>query len=37
MWYWRKREKIKWSQKVTNEQVLERIVEKKTLLNNILR
>jgi hypothetical protein len=30
-------EKIKWSEKVTNEQVLERIGEKRTLLNNILR
>jgi hypothetical protein len=29
--------KIKWSEKVTNEQVLERIGEKRTLLNNILR
>ena len=29
-------EKIKWSDKVTNEQVLERIGEKKALLNNIL-
>ena len=29
-------EKIKWSEKVTNEQVLERI-GKKTLFNNILR
>ena len=28
---------IKWPDKVTNEQVLERIVEKRTLLNNILR
>ena len=30
-------EKIKWSEKVTNEQVLERIGEKRTLLTNILR
>ena len=30
-------EKIKWSEKVTNEQVLDRIGEKKTLLNKILR
>jgi hypothetical protein len=30
-------EKVKWSKKVTNEQVLERIGEKRTLLNNILR
>ena len=37
MWCWRKMEKIKWSEKVTNEQVLDRIGEKRTLLNNILR
>ena len=30
-------EKIKLSEKVTNEQVLEPIGEKRTLLNNILR
>ena len=29
--------KIKWSEKVTNEQVPERRGEKRTLLNNILR
>ena len=29
-------EKIKWSEKVTNEQVLDHIGEKRTLLNNIL-
>ena len=30
-------EKIKWSEKVTNEDVLEHIGEKRTLLNNTLR
>ena len=30
-------EKIKWSEKVTNEQVLDRIGVKRTLLYNILR
>ena len=30
-------EKIKWPEKVTNEHVLHRIGEKRTLLNNILR
>ena len=30
-------EKIKWSEKITNEQILESIGEKRTLLNNILR
>ena len=37
MWYWRRMEKIKWSEKVTNEQVLDHIGEKRTLLNNVLR
>ena len=37
MWCWRRMEKIEWSEKVTNEQVLDRIREKRTLLNNILR
>ena len=36
MWYWRRIEKTKWSEKLTNE-VLERIEEKWTLLNNIPR
>ena len=35
MWCWR-RMKTKWSEKVTNE-ILERIGEKRTFLNNILR
>ena len=30
MWCWRRIEKIKWSEKVTNEQVLDRIGEKRT-------
>ena len=34
-WYWRLMEKIKWSEKVTNEQVLDLIGEKRTLINNI--
>jgi len=29
-------EKIKWSEKITNEQVLDHIGEKRTLLNNVL-
>ena len=37
MWCWRRIEKIKRSEKVTNEDILERIREKRTLLNNILR
>ena len=36
MWYWRSLEQIKWTEEVTNEQVLDRIGEKRTLLNNIL-
>ena len=34
---WRRLEKIKWPEKVTNGQVLEPLVERKTLLDNILR
>ena len=30
-------DKIKWSEKVTNEQILDRMGEKRTVLNNILR
>ena len=30
-------EKIKWSEKISNEQVLDHIGEKRTRLNNILR
>jgi hypothetical protein len=37
MWCWRRMENIKWSEKVTNKKALERIEEKRTLLNNILR
>jgi hypothetical protein len=36
VWCWRIKETIKWSDKVTNEQVLERVGEKCTFLNNIL-
>ena len=34
---WRRMEKIKWSEKVTNKQVFDHIGEKMTLLNNVLR
>ena len=33
---WSRIEKIKWSEKLTNEQFLECVGEKRTLLNNIL-
>ena len=36
IWCWRIMKKIKWSEKVTNEYILERIGEKRTILNNIL-
>ena len=36
MWCWMRTEKIKWPEKVTNEQVLDRIGEKRTFLNNFL-
>ena len=35
IWFWRRKEKIQWSEKVSNE-VLWRIGEYRTLLNNIL-
>ena len=35
MWCWRRMEKIKWLQKVTNEQVLGRIGKKRTFLKNL--
>ena len=35
MWSWRRTEKVKWPEKVTNEEVLEHVGEKMTLLNNI--
>ena len=37
IWCSRRMERIKWPEKVTNEQLIERIGEKRTLLNNILR
>ena len=37
MSFWRRMEYIKWSEKITNEQVTERIGQKRTLLNNVLR
>ena len=36
VWCWRRIERIKWSEKVTNEQVLDLIGEKRTLISNIL-
>ena len=36
MWCWRRMEKIKWSEKVTNEHILDIIEQKRTLINNIL-
>ena len=33
IWCWRRMEKIKWSEKVTKEQILDRIGEKRTLLH----
>ena len=37
MWYWRRIEKVKLPEKGIYGEVLKRIGEKKTLLNNILR
>ena len=36
MWFWRRMEKIKWSEKVIIELVLDRIGEKRKLIHNIL-
>ena len=36
MWCWRRMEKIKWSEKVTNEEISQHTGEKRMLLNNIL-
>ena len=35
--YWRRTEKIKWSEKITNEEGIGRVEEKRALLNNTLR
>ena len=37
MWCLRRMEKLKWSEKVTNEEILERMGKKRTRLNNMLR
>ena len=37
MWCWRRMEKIKWSEKVINEVVLDGIGENRALLNSIIR
>ena len=36
MSYWRRMEKIIWSERVTNKEVTKPIGEKRTLLNNIM-
>jgi len=35
IWCWRKMEKTKWTELKTNEEVLDLVKEKKTLLNNL--
>ena len=37
MWCWRRMEKVKQLVKVDNEEFLERVKQKKVILNNILR
>ena len=37
MWFWRRMEKIKCWEELTNEQVLEHIGKKRTIVNNSLR
>ena len=36
MKYWKRMQNIKWSEKLTKEDVIERIRENMTLINNIL-
>ena len=35
MWFWRRMENVSWTKKVTNEEVLRRIGEKRTLISTI--
>ena len=37
MWIWRKMEKISWTEKITNEEVLKRVGERRTMLETIAR
>ena len=37
MWLWRRMEKISWTEKVTNEEVLRKIGEKITLISTIYK
>ena len=37
MWVWRRMEKISWTERVTNEEVLRRVGEQRTLINTIWR
>jgi hypothetical protein len=37
MWCWRRMEKIKWTEKITNEEVLSRVDEKRTILDTIFQ
>ena len=37
MWLWRRMERISWTEKVTNEEGLRRIGEKRTMAETIIR
>ena len=37
MWLWRKMEKIKWTDKISNEEVLQMVGEQRSLINTIKR
>ncbi|MGX9339109.1 hypothetical protein, partial [Pantoea dispersa] len=37
MWCWRRIEKVKWTDRMTNDEVLRRVGEKKAILNTILQ
>jgi hypothetical protein len=37
MWYWRRMEKISWTDRVTNEEVLQRVKEERNIVHTIKR
>ena len=37
MWVWRKMQKVRWSERRTNEEVLEMVDEKRSLMDRIIR
>ena len=37
MWIWRKMERISWTEKITNEEILRRVGESRTMMMTIVR